>query len=470
MLRYSISVFIFFFLVYSGIAQTITEAQALYNNQHYSEAQRVFSAIVKKRPNDGLANYGLGQCLIKTGDKEEAMLALQIAVNKKIITAYPLLCDLYFQEYHFDEAVSCIESFLAQPKITPAEKNKFSKLLEKAKIGSQLIQRIEAITIIDSIQTQKKDFYKYYSMGKDLGTIIPSRQIRKNAPDEAYAYRSQRGDRIVFADSLRHRLGLYGTFQMIDSWSDPTPLSDQVNNTGNMINYPFVSSDGVTLYFASQGSNSIGGYDLFITRFNTKENTYYAPQNMGFPFNSTSNDYLMVVDEINNIGWFATDRRQPEGKVMIYKYVINTEKKLVQTSDSSYLRLAAQLKTYGKAKSQKTSNKNILESETTKTTANSINFLVNDSTIYHSVDDFISVKAKNLYEEADSTNTQLQSLQTELDRQRTLYGNTDTPEDKIKIQPEILRLEKEINSLRNKPQQLLNTARQTELEALKEQH
>lgn len=469
MLRYSISVLILFLFVCSAIAQTLTEGQSLYNNQRYSEALRVYSALLKKRPNDGAVNYGYGLSALKIGDKDEAIKALQIAVNKKITSAFPLLAELYFSEYRFDETITCLEAFLEHPKTTFVEKNKFSKLLEKAKIGSQLLKRVEAITIIDSLQAPKKDFYKYYSTGKDLGTIIPSRQIRKNAPEDAYAYRSQRGDRVVFADSLRHKIGLYGTFQMIDAWSDPTPLSDRVNTIGDRINYPFVSSDGVTLYFASQGNNSIGGYDLFITRFNTKENNYFAPQNLGFPFNSTANDYLMVVDEINNIGWFATDRSQPDGKVMIYKYLINPEKKLIQTEDSNYLRLAAQLKCYTKAKNSKSNSKNLLESDTQQRKTPSIDFRINDSTVYRSVTDFVNPKAKAYYEEADSINNQLQHLQSDLDQQRSLYAKAASPDEKQKIQPEILRLEKEFNNMCNKPQKLMNAARQTELETLKDQ-
>lgn len=468
MLRHSLIISFLCCCILTAGAQTIAEGQALYNDQRYTDAARVFSTILKRRPNDGLANFGYGQTQNKLGNKDEAIKALQTAVNRKITAAYPLLCELCFQQYYFDEAVSNLEAFLALPKISPDELNKFGKMLAKAKIGAQLLQRVEDITIVDSLQAPKHEFYKYYSLGKDIGAIIPSKQIRKNAPDGALAYRSQRGDRVVFSDSLKHKLGLYATFQMIDTWSDPAPLSDQVNGTGSSVNYPFVSSDGVTLYFAAQGENSLGGYDLFITRFNSKDNSYYAPQNMGFPFNSMANDYLMVVDEINNVGWFATDRNQPEGRVMIYKYLINPEKKLVQTNDSSYLRLAAQLKTYKKGKLAKPVN--IASPEPDKTQEgmhNSLNFRVNDTLVYHTADQFVSEKARDLYQQADSLNRTLQLLQEQLDEQRALYGSAASAEERGKIEPQILALEQKMNGMRDKPQQLFNEARQTELETLK---
>ncbi|MTK54246.1 tetratricopeptide repeat protein [Paludibacter sp.] len=466
MRQHSIIALVLFFFSLSVNAQTIAEGESLLNSQRYSEASRVFGNILKKRPNDGAANYGYGQCQNKLGNKEEAIKSLQIAVNKKIAAAYPLLCELCFEQYHFDEAISNIEAYLSSPKAMPAEAAKLNKLLEKAKIGAQLLQHVESITIIDSMQVAKNEFYKYYSMGKDLGTIIPSKQIRKNAPDGAMAYKSQRGDRVVFADSLKHKLGLYGTFQMIDSWSEPIPLSDQVNGTGNIINYPFVSSDGVTLYFAAQGANSLGGYDLFITRFNSKDNNYYAPQNLGFPFNSTANDYLMVVDEINNLGWFATDRSQPEGKVMIYKYLTNPEKKLIQSSDTNYLRLAAQLKSYKKGKAPKTIARNTVEQDLPATVKPSMEFRVNDTISYTSIDQFKSAKAREIYLQADSLEKAQTRLQGELNQQRSAYSATESAEERSKIQPEILRLEREVNGLINKPQNLYIQARQTEIEAL----
>lgn len=50
-------------------------------------------------------------------------------------------------------------------------------------------------------------------------------------------------------------------------WSDIIPLPNGVNTEQDEA-YPFFLNDGVTLYFASNGEGSIGGYDIFITRLN----------------------------------------------------------------------------------------------------------------------------------------------------------------------------------------------------------
>lgn len=113
---------------------------------------------------------------------------------------------------------------------------------------------------------------------------------------------------------------------MLDEWSQGKPLPGSINASGNA-NYPYVLSDGVTIYYASDGDGSMGGYDIFVTRYNTNTDTYLVPENVGMPFNSPYNDYMYVIDEYNNLGWFASDRYQPEDKVCIYVFVPNDSKR-----------------------------------------------------------------------------------------------------------------------------------------------
>lgn len=53
---------------------------------------------------------------------------------------------------------------------------------------------------------------------------------------------------------------LYSRIRLLDGWSEPEPLTS-LNEQGN-VNYPFLMSDGITLYYASDGEGSLGGYDI----------------------------------------------------------------------------------------------------------------------------------------------------------------------------------------------------------------
>ena len=92
--------------------------------------------------------------------------------------------------------------------------------------------------------------------------------------------------------------------------------------------YPYVLTDGITIYYASDGPGSMGEYDIFVTRYNTNTDSYLMPENVGMPFNSPYNDYMYVIDEFNDLGWFASDRYQPEGKVCIYVFIPNSSKQV----------------------------------------------------------------------------------------------------------------------------------------------
>ncbi len=52
---------------------------------------------------------------------------------------------------------------------------------------------------------------------------------------------------------------LYG-----DSWETPIPLGADLGEGGDA-NYPFLMPDGVTLYYANDGANSLGGLDAVTT-------------------------------------------------------------------------------------------------------------------------------------------------------------------------------------------------------------
>jgi tetratricopeptide (TPR) repeat protein len=459
---------IFIALAFPFVGQTLKNAQALYNQQHYTEAGKLFQSLLRRRPNDGIFNYGYGMCLVKSGQQETALPYLQKALTKKISAAYPILCDLYFQLYYFDEAITTIQDYLALSTISSADSNKYSALLVKAKLGADMIQHVEIVTIVDSLQVNKKEFFQHYKFSKDLGTIFPSQLLDKQEPADMLACRSQRGNRIVFADSLHGKASLYSTFQMTDHWSDPMPLSDVVNNYGTALNDPFVSSDGITLYFAAKGVHSLGGYDLFITRYNLQDNKYYTPVNYGMPFNSIYNDYLLIIDDVDNIGWFATDRFQPAGKVMIYTFIPNAERKIIQSDDKTYIRNAAQLKTYRRGIMPKIHTMIAIDSlnDTTVINKNDIHFVVNDTLIYSSPAQFKSEQARQLFIKADKLSKNITALEQELITKRQVYFDAQTQEEKTALEPQILALEQQIIGLRPQPMLLTNNARDLEIKAL----
>ncbi|MCZ4409581.1 hypothetical protein O3Q51_12220 [Cryomorphaceae bacterium 1068] len=79
----------------------------------------------------------------------------------------------------------------------------------------------------------------------------------------------------------------------------------------------FISPDENTLYFSSQGHNSIGGFDVFSTTKDTEGN-WGTPKNIGYPINTTDDDVFFVTSADGKRAYFSSFRKEGYGEKDIY--------------------------------------------------------------------------------------------------------------------------------------------------------
>lgn len=97
-----------------------------------------------------------------------------------------------------------------------------------------------------------------------------------------------------------------------------------VKNLGNKINTPFdeeapfISPDSRVLIFSSEGHNSIGDFDLFISNLNTTDSSWQAPKNLGYPINTTDDDLFYFLSPDGKRGYFSSARNGGSGDQDIY--------------------------------------------------------------------------------------------------------------------------------------------------------
>ncbi|MEM9991423.1 MAG: OmpA family protein [Bacteroidota bacterium] len=120
------------------------------------------------------------------------------------------------------------------------------------------------------------------------------------------------------------RAGGYGGYDLYvvrkigGEWSTPVNLGPQVNTPDNEV-FPFIHADG-TLYFASNGHGGSGNLDLF---YSTKSrDVWRRPLNMGEPFNTSEDDFGIIVDRDNRNGYFSSARSGGKGGDDIYRFSI----------------------------------------------------------------------------------------------------------------------------------------------------
>jgi hypothetical protein len=126
-----------------------------------------------------------------------------------------------------------------------------------------------------------------------------SHTIYFSAPD-------QNGIRNIYTTSLKDSL-----------WTVPSLLNEDMTSASDEI-YPMVSEDAKTLYFASKGLYGVGGFDIYVSRWDEESGDWSAPVNMGFPYSSPSNDFLLVESADGKYLTFASDRDCSSDSVNVY--------------------------------------------------------------------------------------------------------------------------------------------------------
>jgi tetratricopeptide (TPR) repeat protein/outer membrane protein OmpA-like peptidoglycan-associated protein len=114
-------------------------------------------------------------------------------------------------------------------------------------------------------------------------------------------------------------LDLYITSYNGSYWSLPHNLGPEINSPYDE-KCPFLTKDGLTLYFSSNRSDrSFGGLDIFSSHFNTKDKTWSSPENLGVPINSSEDDDFFRLVEDGKRAYFSSGRKTGMGHRDIYQ-------------------------------------------------------------------------------------------------------------------------------------------------------
>ena len=104
-------------------------------------------------------------------------------------------------------------------------------------------------------------------------------------------------------------------------------LGDQINTEGDEM-FPTIHHDG-TLFFSSNGHPGMGGLDLFSAR--EDEWGLWHIENMGFPMNSTADDFGMTFYQKEEYeGFFSSNRNDGRGFDHIYSFLRPSIKVIIQ--------------------------------------------------------------------------------------------------------------------------------------------
>jgi outer membrane protein OmpA-like peptidoglycan-associated protein len=106
-------------------------------------------------------------------------------------------------------------------------------------------------------------------------------------------------------------------------WGKAVNLGPTINTSGNEKS-PFFHSDGKTLYFSSTGHTGYGGYDIFFAKLGDEE-VWQKPKNIGYPINSEKDDLGFFVSTDGKTGYFASDKLKGNGGWDVYQFGLYKE-------------------------------------------------------------------------------------------------------------------------------------------------
>ena len=145
--------------------------------------------------------------------------------------------------------------------------------------------------------------------------------IDRPADFEPSAFFSKDGTTLFFVSDRKDGMGgkdIYSCTKTTDgTWSEPSNMGSGINSKWNE-DSPYLTDDGNTLYFSSEGHNSMGGYDVFKCH-KTADGKWSEPENLGAPVNNGDDDIYFVPDEKNHRAFYSTLNRNGLGSFDIYE-------------------------------------------------------------------------------------------------------------------------------------------------------
>lgn len=305
----------------SAMALTPDEARELFAAGEYEEAAPALAEAARREPRNAQLNQMAGIALFNIGRRAEAAPLLRQGQNESNL----YLAKIAMFDYDFDAAEDYLDryenGFRKGKRGAKPERPEATELREQVERGRSMLDRVEKIAIIDSLDVDAETFFEAFRLSPSSGALVSPDLLPRGfeAADPTVVYVTEKGDNIYWSAPDEEQNFRIATSSLLadNSWEPPTLLDIELNEGGEA-NYPFLMSDGVTLYFANTGENSLGGYDIFISR--RDGDSFLQPQNIGMPYNSYANDYMMAIDEETGVGWWATDRNAAPGRLTVYLF------------------------------------------------------------------------------------------------------------------------------------------------------
>ncbi len=304
------------------------QAEKAFVAENYEEALSPYSQLLSLYPRNATYNYRYGVALLKAGkNKTNAVSYLEAAAkdatNPEEVWIY--LGQAYMIIGKFDDALGSFRKFEAIVNSTKLKKFNSEELKANCMNAIELLKTRKNIVIVSSKEVSVNEFYKFFSWTNANGKIVPAAEQFLTSMDK-----DKQKDPVMFIANDKQTIylssygkkgengkDLYIVRKMPNGqWSEPENLGPTINSETNE-DFPYLDRDGRTLYFSAKSKKSIGGYDIFKSNFDFNSGKWSAPENLGWPINTISDDYLYVPIIGTQDAYYATGINTSKNEIEI---------------------------------------------------------------------------------------------------------------------------------------------------------
>ncbi len=436
---------------------------------NYVEAEKVYDFLLGKYPKDGRYNFYMGICELKNRrDLSGAIKKLNYARIKGISKdVYYYLGRAHQLSYNFEEAISNYKTFIKNASSSDARVDKANTFIEECNNGRNISSKIYQLEVLNKSKVHKNSILSKYAPVKDVGKLLRNGDFFESGVDpDNVMFETERGDVVYFSmkTNAEDTMSIYKMVKLIDGWGKSERVGEPVNSVYNDA-YPFLATDGLTFYFASNRPGGMGGYDIYKAYYDNESHSFLEPINLGVPFNSPDDDFLFVSDEFSKVAWFASNREIRGDSVIVYnikwdgRQVRNMVEDENQIKESAKLSIAQDEDNGENSYRQQNTTTNVVDQRK----KGAFSFEINDTLVYTQFEHFIDDEARALYKKGYQLDQERDSLSYLLKKNRAKFGVVKSEVERNEVVNEILRLEGLVYSLEDKVQENYMYARQKEI-------
>jgi tetratricopeptide (TPR) repeat protein len=304
----------------------------------YTIALSDFRMLMKDYPRDPLYRYYSGVCLVEMGrDLEDAVDLLFFASSRSVPEdVFFYLGEAYRKMYDFENAKKFYLEFDRKaPRSMTRERD--SKLLirsiDEARILTSSYNPFEVLAVTFMNLNEPKEYEQIVMKGGTL-TTKPDALFSEGEDREALTGRMflpekvGRGEYVYFSGYQRSGRDGSQIFRARRSptgkWTDIEVLEELCSERDEIL--PYFDPVGKDIYFASNGREGIGGFDLYSAHYDEERDEWSTPVNLGFPINSAYDDYLLLPgSDLGQVAFFS-GRQVMDHSVAVYRVHLSEPK------------------------------------------------------------------------------------------------------------------------------------------------